>query len=378
MAALLGEQLDFQRFEALNMSIQKLASAPSPLESLWYYDTGLKKVGFYNASQWIYLGSLEDSANIAGTLVKRGTSGEFSAGVITTTKVTGLNDPTANTDAASKGYVDLLIQGIRKKFAVRAASTTNITTLSGVVTADGVSLIADEKILLKNQTTASQNGVWVIKAGAWVRDADWAAGASVGSYYIFIQEGATLADSGWLCTNDTGNDIAGTASLTFVQFSGAGQITAGAGMTKTGNQLDVVAGDFSIVVNADSIIVQVDNSTIETATGGIRVKDEGITAAKMATAAIGTGLERVSGAIRVKDLTPVTGATVARIRTFTLTIGGGSTVSATHNFNTVEYTVEVTDAATGEIVLITASRAANTVSFTSSMSSRSCKVRVLG
>jgi hypothetical protein len=377
MASFLGEQLDFQRFEALNMSIQKLASAPAPSESLWYYDTALKAVGFYNGTAWIYWSLNPDTNNTANTLVRRGASGEFAAGVITTTKVTGLNDPTASSDAASKGYVDLLIQGIRKKFAVRAASTTNIATLSGVVTADGISLLADDKLLLKNQTTASQNGVWVVKAGAWVRDTDWATGASVGSYYIFIQEGTTLADSGWLCTNDTGNDIAGTAPLTFVQFSGAGQITAGAGLTKTGNQLDIAAGDFSITVNADSIIVAVDNSTIETAAGGIRVKDEGITAAKIAAAAIGTGLERVSGAVRVKDYTPVTGATVARIRTFTVSIGGGTAV-CTHNFNTLDCEVEVSDATTGETVVITPTRAANSVSFTSSMPARNCKVRVVG
>ncbi len=168
-------------------------------------------------------------------------------------KITGLGDPVSAQDAATKNYVDLAVQGLEPKQSVRAASTTNIATLSGTMTIDGVALVAGERVLVKDQSTASANGVYVVAAGTWARAADMNAWDEHVSAYLFVEQGTVNADMGFLCTVDPGGTL-GTTPVTFVQFSGAGQIVAGAGLTRTANTLDVVtASSARIVVNADSI-----------------------------------------------------------------------------------------------------------------------------
>lgn len=143
--------------------------------------------------------------------------------------------PTTSTEAANKGYVDSVAQGLDAKPSVAVVATFNLT-LSGTQTVDGVALTAGQRVLATAQTTGSQNGVWVVAAGAWTRPTDYASGSSQIGAFVFVEGGTAGSSSGWVQTGTTAVTVDTTAS-TWTQFSGAGEITAGTGLTKTGNTL---------------------------------------------------------------------------------------------------------------------------------------------
>ena len=167
-------------------------------------------------------------------------------------KITGLADPTDAQDAATKAYVDAARSGLDVKQSVRAATSGNIT-LSGTQTVDGVSLIATNRVLVKSQTDPSENGIWTVAAGSWSRAIDADSDAEVTSgLFTFVEEGTDNGNSGFVLTTDNPITV-GTTGLTFAQFSGAGQITAGNGLTKTGNTIDAVGTADRISVTSDAI-----------------------------------------------------------------------------------------------------------------------------
>ena len=197
------------------------------------------------------------TGNIAGNVTSTGTStfcglqllGNMDAN---SKKITNLAAPTADSDAATKLYVDNAVEGLDVKGSVKGATTANIT-LSGAQTIDGISITAGDRVLVKDQSSAEENGVYVASASSWARsdDADtW--DKHVGAFF-FVEQGTANADNGFVGTVDAGGTL-NTTAITFVQFSGAGQITAGTGLTKSGNTINVVtASSDRIVTNADNI-----------------------------------------------------------------------------------------------------------------------------
>lgn len=173
-------------------------------------------------------------------------------------KITGLADPTAAQDAATKAYVDSVSIGLDVKASVRVATTAAGTLSSSFAngqTVDGVTLATGNRILIKNQAAGAENGIYTVNAsGAPTRatDAD-TAGEISGGMFTFVEEGTANADTGWVCTNN-GVVTIGTTALTFSQFSGAGSWTAGSGLTQSGTTMNVGAGT-GITVNADDVAI---------------------------------------------------------------------------------------------------------------------------
>lgn len=225
----------------------------------------------------------------ATIIVAAGTNphtGDQSMGGFKLTSVAVCTNPQ---DAANKAYVDAAAQGLDVKASVRVATTANIA-LTGLQTIDGVTVIAGDRVLVKNQTAGQDNGIWVVASGAWTRatDADISAEVTAGMF-TFVEEGTTNANSGWLLT--TPNPITlGTTPLTFVQFSGGGSVSAGAGLTKTGSVIDVIGGD-GLVVAADLISANIDTNA--------GLKFDASTPKKMQVALDGTSLSVSALGIKV-------------------------------------------------------------------------------
>jgi len=155
-----------------------------------------------------------------------------------------------------KAYVDSVAQGLHIKGACRVATTANLTSLSGLQTIDGVSLAATNRVLVKNQSNGVQNGIYICSSDNWTRSEDMPAGKNASGDFAFITEGNINGDHGFVCTSDSNSDVVGTNILSFTQFSGAGQITAGDGIVKNGNTLSIDINEYSSIppTNGDKFL----------------------------------------------------------------------------------------------------------------------------
>ena len=185
-----------------------------------------------------------------------------------------------DTSLANKAYVDQVAQGLDTKPSCKLATTGNLTatysngtagvgaTLTnsgtqGTLTLDSTAANLNDRILVKDQTNAFENGIYVVTnvGGAstnWVltrATPEDQPSELTGGSFVFVEEGTLNANNGYTFTH-TGAPTFGTTDLDVAQFSGAGQITAGAALTKSGNQLDVAVDDSSIEVNTDALRVK--------------------------------------------------------------------------------------------------------------------------
>ena len=164
-------------------------------------------------------------------------------------------------DGATVSQVQTAVAGLKGKGSCWYASTVadgNIT-LSGLAeTIDGKTPVAGQRVLLRHQTSGVENGIWVTAAGAWTRPTDFAAGSDAAASYSFIMDGDTQAEIGFYCTNDTGAAVVGSDALVFTEFYGPTAYNFTSGLTNTGTTVSIAA--------------------------------QGVTAAKIATAALGDAI----------------------------------------------------------------------------------------
>lgn len=322
--------LDLSRNQLINAVLHKASSDPgSAIEGQVYYNTGSHLLKVRLASTW--------------------------------------------SEVASKSYVDAVKQGLFTKDAVRVASTANVDIADAPTDIDGVTLSSGDRVLLKSQSVNTQNGIYVFNgaSSALTRsdDADTGEKLKSGSY-VFVQEGTANADAGYVLTTDGAITI-GASALTWSQFSGAGQISAGDGLTKTGNTLNVVGTSGRILVNADSIDIastyvgQTSLTTLGTISTGTWQAD------KVAIAYGGTNADAfTTNKILYFDGTKIASSStdyssVARKTAALIGDGSNTSFSVTHNFGTKDVSVVVYDTTDDEDVEVEVSRSdTNTVSVT--------------
>ena len=204
--------------------------------------------------------------------------------------ITNLADPVNSSDAATKSFVEATSQGLDVKDSCVAATTANITistALNNGDTLDGVSLSTNDRVLVKNQSTASENGIYIVGSSP-ARASDLAAGADAAGFFTFVEQGTVNADNGFVCTSNKGSAVVGTNNLTIAQFSGAGQITAGDGLDKSGNTLSVdLKSNGGIVIESTEMAVDLAASSI---TGTLAISDGGTGATSASAARTALGL----------------------------------------------------------------------------------------
>lgn len=254
-------------------------------------------------------------------------------------RITSLASPSASTDAANKAYVDATAAGLSWKTAVRVATTANgalATAYENGDTIDGVSLVTGDRILLKNQTTQTENGIYIVAAsGAPARSTDADSSAELDSATVFVQAGTTLADTAW--TQTTNAPTVGASNIVFAQF-GAGQT-----YTADGNGIELSALQFAL---------ELDGTSLSKSATGLRI----------GSAAAANGLIESSGLLSVGAGTGITVNandvavdTAVVVRKFAGSVGNGSAtvIDVVHSLGTEDITVELIETAGGRAMVDT-------------------------
>ena len=252
------------------------------------------------------------------------TSVALTTGTVSTT-------PSGSTDIANKSYVDTVAQGLDTKASCLAATTVNIT-LSAPQTIDGIALVAGDRCLVKNQSTAADNGIYLVAAGSWTRALDMDTWAEVPGAYVFIQTGTTQADTGWVCTSNAGGTI-GVTAITWAQFSGAGSGVSSLNFGTTGltpasvtTGAITVAGTLAVANGGTNITSYAIGDLIYASTAGVLSK----------LADVATGDALISGGVGVAPSYGKIGLTTHVSGTLPVASGGtNATTASITSFNNI-------------------------------------------
>jgi hypothetical protein len=236
--------------------------------------------------------------------------------------ITNVATPVSPNDAANKAYVDAAQAGLLIKAPVYAVATTNISLSGATPTIDGVTVPNGSRVLAVGQTTASQNGVYIVGSGSWAADGDWVTGQVVEGNYYFVDYGTSWARSAWVVSTQTAITV-GTSSVAFQRYNAAGQLVGGVGITITGDTVAVnfgagtaqlPTGEIGIGLYASSgldlvdsgtglpstaqgaqLTHKLDGTTLSKSSTGVKVAAGGITATELNSSVAGSGLSGGAG-----------------------------------------------------------------------------------
>lgn len=395
--------IDLNGNQLLNGSLEKLATAPTGFEGRMYYDTTLNLVQVYANGAWkksVHSITSGGGVGIAEALTISDSNGIVtitpnvadtdSAGLLpaamwqmltdstsdaTASKLvkrdgngnTKVATPTDANHAATKGYVDAARQGLDVKQSVRLATTAPINIaldLEAGDTIDGVTLVAGDRVLVKDQSTATENGIYVAvaaSAGAASRSSDANGTVDTGELnpgtFTFVEEGTVHADKGFVVSTN-GTITIGSTSIVWTQFSGAGSFEAGDGLSKTGNTINVNVTANRTAITADAIDIastyvgQSSITTLGTITTGVWNGTD------VAVADGGTGAStavdaRTNLGIKTSATTATTSVSkLARVASqgCAANISLVSTTTVTHSFDTYDVAVQIYEVSSGATV----------------------------
>lgn len=179
----------------------------------------------------------QSGLNITNSTINSTTIGATTPSSAAFTTATVSTAPVSGNDVVNKTYLDYFATGLSWKQPVLCATTTNIT-LSGLQAIDGVTVVAGDRVLVKSQSTNSQNGIYLASASAWSRSPDADTWNELVSAICFVEEGSTYAGTAWYCTAQAGGTI-GTTAVVWSNFSVAASYTAGTGLTLNANQFSI-------------------------------------------------------------------------------------------------------------------------------------------
>jgi hypothetical protein len=266
-------------------------------------------------------------------------------------RITDLAAPVDANDAATKGYVDSVAEGLHVHASVAAATTGNVDLGSGVAAVDGVTLVSGSRVLVRAQTDSAENGIYVSNGTTLSRATDYnTAGEIDPGDFVFVDGGNTYANTGWVQTNVIAT--LGDDDIAWVQFSGAGTFTAGDGLTIDGTEFNVVGTADRITVAADSVDIastyvgQSSITTVGTITTGTW---------NGSTIAIANG---GTGATTAADARTNLGATTKYTAANPLLTetSGSVTWTVTHNLGTRNVVIQVYDIASFDEVIVDVDR----------------------
>ena len=246
-------------------------------------------------------------------------TGFFTNATLTSGQITSA--PVNGSDITNKLYVDTVAQGLNPKGAVKCATTANIT-LSGLQTIDTYSVLAGNRVLVKNQTNSAENGIYVASASAWTRATDMDTWAEVTGAYTVVLYG-NQGDTGWVSTSaDTGT--IGTTAITWVQFSGSAVYTAGTGLSLVANQFSitntgVTSGSYGSSSNTLSAVVNAQGQLTSLSASPIAIANTQVSGLGTMSTQNANNVAITGGSITG---TPISGSTV-----------GGTTITASTQFS---------------------------------------------